>query len=87
MNIYVVYVDDGDDYGENVYKLFIPGFDEKQVENYIGRYNVGCIIKIQKLEKPFISNEKIGIALKKDGFGKFEIDVITRALSLVDIAQ
>lgn len=87
MNIYVVYADDGDDYGENVYKLFIPGFDEDHVKGYLGKYNVGYIVKIQELEKPFISNEKVISALRNGGFGKFETDIISRALSIIDIAQ
>lgn len=87
MNIYVVYVDDGDEYGENAYKLFIPGFDEDHVAWFLGERNAGNIVKIQKLEKPFISNEKVVDALRRDGFGKFEIDVISRALFMVDITQ
>lgn len=87
MNIYSVYVDDSDEYGESVYKLIIPAFDESQVREYLSDCNFKHIIMLKKLEKPFISNEKIIDALRRNGFGKFEIDVISRALAMIDIAQ
>lgn len=82
MKKYMVYIDDSKD----VFKCAIPAFDEKEAIEYVN--GNGEVIAIKDITNDYtISNEKVGEALKKYGFGDIETDLITRALSKLNIAE
>lgn len=82
MKKFMVYLDDGKD----VFKLAIPAKDEKIAREYVK--GNGEIIAVKDITNDFpISVEKVGEALTKAGFGEIEMDLITRALQQINIAE
>lgn len=70
------------DDGENAFKCHIPAENEKKAREYVN--GNGEIIAIKRGERNTedpISLDMIANALLCSGFGRMEIDLITRALS------
>ena len=79
---FMVYLEDGED----VYKVAIPAKNEKDAREYVS--GNGDVIAIKDITSDFpISSIKVADALRAAGFGKIEIDLITRTLSKVDITD
>ena len=79
---FMVYLEDGED----VYKVAIPAKNEKEVRDYVS--GNGDIIAIKDITNDYpISSEKVHDALQRAGFGRTEIDLITRALSKISITD
>ena len=75
---YVVYMDDG----QNAFKVHIPAESEKKAREYVdGNGEVIAIKKGERTRECPISLDMISNALNFAGFGRMEIDLITRALS------
>ena len=82
MKKYLVYMDDG----HNCFKLAIPADSVKAAKKYVA--GNGEIIKVTDVTEDYpISVEKVGEALLKAGFGEYETDFITRALTQINIAE
>ena len=74
MNIYAVYIDDG----ENCYKIHVPATNKAEAEKYCeGNGNIIKTVDVTT-ENP-ISINSVYDALK-GRFGQTEIDIITRCL-------
>lgn len=82
MKKYMVYLDDGKD----CYKLAIPAKDEKAAREYV--QGNGEVIAVKEVTNDYsISVDKVAQALQNAGFGKYEMDYITRALQEINIAE
>lgn len=83
MKVFKVYVDDG----KAVFKILVPAFTKKDVENYVA--GSGEIISVtETFDYPLpLANERISFALKEQCFGEPEIEIITRALSQLGLAD
>ena len=82
MKKYLVYMDDG----HNCFKLAIPADSVKAAKKYVS--GNGEIIKVTDVTEDYpISVEKVGETLLKAGFGEYETDFITRALTQINIAE
>lgn len=80
MKVYDVYLDDGHD----ALKVTVPAESQKAAEQYVqGNGEVVAIRKnpdIQDIDLHFLAE-----TLSRNGWGKTEIDIITRALSQVGL--
>lgn len=82
MKKYMVYLDDGQD----VFKCAIPAKDEQSAREYVK--GNGEVIAVKDVTSDYpISAEKVGEALKKSGFGEYEMDLVTRALQQIGICD
>ena len=82
MKKFMVYLEDGDD----VYKVAIPAKDQKAAAEYVN--GNGDIIAIKDVSDHYpIDIIKVSDALKNAGFGKVEMDLITRTLCQCNIAE
>lgn len=82
MKKYMVYFEDS----ENVYKAAIPAKDQKDAADYVK--GNGEIIAVKDVTDQFpISLDKVADALQRAGFGEYEMDLITRTLSRMNIAD
>ena len=82
MKKFMVYLDDGKD----VFKCAIPAKDEKTAREYVK--GNGEVIAIKDVTSDYpISAEKVGEALAKANFGKYEMDLIIRALQQMNICE
>lgn len=82
MKKYLVYMDDGCD----CFKLAIPADSVKAAKKYVA--GNGEIVKVTDVTAEYpISVEKVGEALLKAGFGEYETDFITRALTQINIVE
>lgn len=82
MKKFMVYLDDGKD----CFKCAIPAKDEKSARKYVE--GNGEVIAVKDITNDYpISAEKVGEALLKAGFGKIEMDLITRALQQISICD
>lgn len=80
MKKYMVYLDDNTD----CYKLAIPAKDEKTAREYV--QGNGEVIAVKEVTNDYpISADKVAQALQNAGFGKYEMDFITRALQEINI--
>ena len=82
MRKYFVYMDDGRD----VFKCAIPAASEKAARKYVE--GNGEVVAIKDVTADFpISTGKVADALGKAGFGRTEIDFITRCLQMNGITD
>ena len=74
--VYNVYLDDGD----NVYKIVVPAENEKEAAKYCeGNGEIVAVKKndfVQDIDTAFLADY-----LRRGGWGKTEVDVITRTLA------
>lgn len=86
MKVYKVYCDCG---GTDVFKEFIPAFNEESAAEYLK--GNGEIVAVKEIEIPPFNSEEIAKALSeyKEGsaFCQYDIDVIIRALYQIGIAE
>lgn len=82
MRKYMVYFDDR----ENVFKECVPATNEKSAKEYFE--GNGEIVAVKDITDDFkISLEQVEKALRYAGFGKIEVDLITRCLKINDICE
>lgn len=82
MKKYFVYMDDGRD----AFRCAIPAESEKKAREYV--QGNGEVVAVRDVTDQYpISAEKVGSALMAAGFGKIEMDFITRALQYIGIAE
>lgn len=82
MKKYMVYMDDGQD----CFKCAIPAKSEKEAREYVK--GNGEVVAVKDVtDEWFISAEYVADALERSGFGRSEIDIITRTLQITRIAQ
>ena len=82
MKKFMVYMEDRED----VFKVAVPAESEKKAREYVEGNGEVITIKDVTADYP-ISNEKVARALEAAGFGKKEMDFITRALYQIGIAD
>lgn len=73
-NVYNVYLDDGQD----CYKVTVPAESRRDAEHYCE--GNGEIIAVKDSELQDICVEALADTLRNSGWGKTEIDIITRTL-------
>lgn len=79
---YMVYMDDGHD----CFKLAIPAKDETHARELVS--GNGDVISVKDVTGEYpISLDSVSNALLSLGFGRTEIDLILRTLSICDIAE
>lgn len=82
MKKYMVYIDDGKD----CFKVAVPAKNETAARKYVE--GNGEVIAVKDITGDFpISLDKVSEALNNVHFGKTEIDLIVRCLSLNSIAE
>lgn len=75
--VYNVYLDDGD----NVYKIVVPAESEKEAAEYCE--GNGEIIAVKKNDLDYsIDTATLASYLLNGGWGKTEVDIITRTLAM-----
>ena len=79
-NKYIVYFEDG----EHVYREPIASTSKAKAKEYFN--GNGDIIKVQDFHCP-IDNDNVAVALKNGGFTQDQIDIVTRALYQLGIAD
>ena len=80
-SVYDIYYDDG----QNVGKIVLPAYSEKQAKEYVK--GNGEVVAIRK-KNPLVQDIDINClrsTLLKDGWGAIEIEVITRALEMLGL--
>ena len=82
MKKFMVYMEDRED----VFKVAVPAESEKKAREYVDGNGEVIAIKDVTTDYP-ISNDKVARALEAAGFGKIEMDLITRALYQIGIAD
>lgn len=82
MRKFMVYMEDRD----YVFKCAIPAKNETKAREYVQGNGDVIAIKDVTDDHP-ISADKVAQALEASGFGKTEIDIITRTLQWADIAD
>lgn len=80
VNVYAMYMDDGRD----CFKVVVPATSEKEAREYV--LGNGEVVAVKKMDDIRISTEKLADDLLKAGWGRTEVDVITRLLSQVDLS-
>lgn len=79
---YMVYIDDG----HNCFKCAIPAKDETHAKKLVS--GNGDVISVKDITNEYpISLDCVSDALLSRGFGRTEIDLILRTLSICDIAE
>ena len=78
-HVYNVYTDDGD----HVYKFTVPAESQKAAEAYVS--GNGEIVKTKLADLQDIDTGCLADTLRRSGWGQAEIDVITRALTMVGL--
>lgn len=73
--VYNVYLDDGD----NVYKIVVPAENEEEAAKYCE--GNGEVIAVKKNDYS-IDTAALADYLRRGGWGKTEVDVITRTLAM-----
>lgn len=82
MKKYIIYLDDGHD----CYKAAVPAKNEKAAREYV--QGNGEVIAVKEVTSEFpISADKVAQALQNAGFGRYEMDFITRALQQTNICD
>ena len=74
LHVYDVYLDDGRD----VFKTTIPAENRAAAEKYTA--GNGEVVAVRECPLQDINLDVLADTLRKDGWGRMEIDVITRAL-------
>ena len=83
LNKYFVYLDDGT---EDVLKVAVPAKSEKDAREYVN--GNGEVIAIRDITDRYpISADQVAKALINAGFGRTEVDLITRTLQSTEIAD
>lgn len=79
MTVYTVYMDDG----RNCFKITIPAFSKGEAISYVD--GNGEIIAVKESDLKNIDIGCLADTLLNGGWGQLEIDVITRALTMVGL--
>ena len=80
--VYNVYLDDGD----NVYKIVVPAENEEEAAKYCkGNGEIIAVRKNPDVQK--INASDLADCLRKNGYGKPIIDVITRTLAMCGLER
>ena len=81
LHVYDVYLDDGRD----VFKVTIPAENRAAAEKYTA--GNGEVVAVRDCPLQDINLDFLADTLRKDGWGRMEIDVITRALDACGLCR
>ncbi|HKL94895.1 MAG TPA: hypothetical protein VJ845_00550 [Haploplasma sp.] len=83
MNVYEIIMESGD----SVYKVVVPAFNEKDACDFVQGNGEIVRIKLSEVYNDInkISNDKFIDALRLSQFGEMEINILSRALSQLNL--
>lgn len=81
MKVYKVYLEDR----TNAFRVIVPACSEKEAREFVA--GNGEVVAIKETKDYPLDAGKVAYALKKDGFGQAECDIITRTLQQLGLAE